>query len=276
MGTMKGTLDQISTTGETQTPDFKLTEVDGISLPLHTSYDALVDGTNGDVLLKRVDIQLGKSKMLANGLVEGTKGIKGKRVIVNVKSNASNLGELLQFVSKAKAPPVDGVLVIDAAMDLPQGKAKILSRLGLEGSVKAERVTFNKDTVQDKIDDLSRRGQGKPADMSIKNVTSQMQTKFVLNNGLLTYRGLSFTVDGASIRVDGTHSLRSKAVDLAGVVMLDATVSNTMTGFKSILLKPIDPLFKKKGAGTRLVITIAGTQNQPKIDVDFKKSIKGK
>lgn len=276
MGTMSGTLDQIQTTGETQTPDFKLTEVDGISLPLHTSYEALVDGTNGDVELKRVDIQLGKSKMLAKGLVEGTKGIKGKRVIVNVKSNASNLGELLRFVSKSKAPPVDGLLVIDAAMDLPQGKAKILSRLGLEGSVKAERVTFNKGAVQDKIDDLSRRGQGKPGDTSIQNVTSQMETKFVLNNGLLTYRGLSFNVNGASIRVDGTHSLRTKAFDLAGVVMLDATVSNTMTGFKSILLKPLDPLFKKKGAGTRLVVTIGGTQDQPKIDIDFGKSIKGK
>jgi hypothetical protein len=275
MGTMTGTLDQISTTGATETPDFKLTEVDGISLPLHTSYDALVDGTNGDVVLKRVDIQLGKSKMLATGLVEGTKGIKGKRIIVNVKSSASNLGELLRFVSKAKAPPADGVLVIDAAMDLPQGKAAILRRLALEGSVRAERVRFNKDTVQDKIDELSRRGQGKPDDESIDDVASRMQTKFVLSNGVLTYRGLSFAVNGATIHLDGTHSLRSKVVDLSGAVLLNATVSNTQTGFKSWLLKPIDPLFRKNGAGTRLVITVAGTQDQPKVSVDFKKSIKG-
>lgn len=276
MGKMAGTLDQITTTGETDTRDFKLTELDGISLPLHTSYDALVDGTNGDVVLKRVDVQLGKSKMRATGLVEGTKGIKGKRIIVNVKSDASNLGELLRFVSKSKEPPADGILVIDAAMDLPQGKAAILRRLALEGSVRAERLRFNKETVQDKIDELSRRGQGKPDDASIDDVASRMQTKFVLSNGLLTYRGLSFHVNGATIHLDGTHSLRSKAVELAGVVMLDATVSNTLTGFKSWLLKPIDPLFRKNGAGTRLVITVAGTQDQPTVSVDVKKSIKGK
>ena len=93
---MDGTIEQIATHGQTTTPDFRLTELDGDSLPLNTSYDALVDGTKGDVELKRVDITLGKSQLQARGIVEGTKGIKGKRVVVNVdSSSATDLGELL-------------------------------------------------------------------------------------------------------------------------------------------------------------------------------------
>jgi hypothetical protein len=275
-GAMNGTLDQISTRGETHTPDFRLTELDGASLPLDTSFEALVDGTKGDVELKRVDVQIGKSKMVARGLVEGTKGIKGKRVVVNLKSSSTDLGEMLRLVSKAARAPASGVLTLDTALDLPQGKAPILERLALEGSVKADRLKFSSDAVQDKIDELSRRGQGRPTDAAIDNVASKMATKFVLNKGVFTYRGLSFNVEGAQIRLDGTHSLRTKTVDFAGVVLLNATVSQTQTGYKSWLLKPFDPLFKKNGAGARLVITVAGTQDQPKVGLDFGKTIKGK
>ena len=275
-GAMGGILDTISTKGEAHVPDFKLTELDGRSLPLNTSYDAIVDGTKGDVELTRVDITLGRSKLNARGTVIGTKGIKGKRVVVNVTSKSADLGELLQFVSKAGPPPADGVLVIDAALDLPQGKEPVLDRVALEGSVGAERVKFANDLVQNKIDELSRRGQGRPGDASIDEVASRMSAKFSLKKGVFTYSGLSFNVQGARVELAGTHSLKSKVVDFSGVVLLNATVSNTMTGYKSWLLKPFDPLFRKNGAGTRLVITVAGTQDQPKVGLDIRRTLKGK
>lgn len=274
IGTMAGTIEQISTKGQTKTSDFRLTELDGVSLPLLTAYDAVVDGTKGDVELKRVDVTLGKSQFDIRGLIEGTKGVKGKRVVVNVKSSSASLGELLRFVSKAQ-PAADGTLVIDAAMDLPQGKAKVLERVALEGSVRAERVKFTKDVVQDKIDELSRKAQGRPEDTSIDEVASHMAAKFALQNGVFTYRGLSFKVQGAAVQLDGTHSLRSKTVDLSGVALLEATVSQTQTGYKSWLLKPFDPLFRKNGAGTRLAIKVAGTQDQPKIGLEIGRTLKG-
>ena len=274
IGKMSGTVEQISTSGQTKTPDFRLTELDGASLPLLTAYDAVVDGTKGDVELKHVGVTLGQSRFDARGVVEGTKGVKGKRVVVNVKSSSANLGELLRLVSKGR-PAADGTLVIDAAMDLPQGNEKVLQRLALEGSVHAERVIFTNDSVQGKIDELSRKAQGRPTDESIGDVASRMATKFALRDGVFRYEGLSFNVKGASIKLDGTHSLRAKTVSLSGVVLLDATVSQTQTGFRSLLLKPFDPLFRKNGAGTRLVITVAGTQDQPKIGLQLGPTLKG-
>jgi hypothetical protein len=52
-------------------------------------------------------------------------------------------------------------------------------------------------------------------------------------------------------------------------------VSQTLTGWKRWLLKPVDPLFRKKQAGTRLVIKVEGTQDQPKIALDLGKTLKG-
>lgn len=275
-GAMTGTIDEISTHGETHTPDFRLTELDGISLPLDASYAALVDGTKGDVELRGVDVTLGRSKFHARGLVEGTRGVRGKHVVVNITSAGADLGELLRLVSKAAAPPAQGNAVIDAAFDLPQGKQPVLDRLALAGSVRADRVIFTNGAVQGKIDELSRRGQGRPGDTSIDAVASRMFTNFSLADGAFTYRGLTFDVQGATIRLDGTHSLRSKAVDLSGVVLLKATASRTQTGFTSWLLKPFDPLFRKNGAGTRLAIKVTGTQDQPKVGLELRRTLKGK
>ena len=176
-GDVTGTIEQMATKGKTHVADFRLTELDGVSLPVDAVYDAMVDGTKGDVELNAVDVTIGKSKLFARGTVLGTSGVKGKRVVVNVKSRAANLGELLQFVSKAGPPPANGTLMIDAALDLPQGKQPILERLELQGSVRADRVTFSNVNVQDKIDDLSRKAQGRPTDTSIDEVASRMATK---------------------------------------------------------------------------------------------------
>jgi hypothetical protein len=41
------------------------------------------------------------------------------------------------------------------------------------------------------------------------------------------------------------------------------------TGWKSLLLKPIDPFFSKDGAGTEIPIRITGTQSEPHFGLDL-------
>ena len=52
--------------------------------------------------------------------------------------------------------------------------------------------------------------------------------------------------------------------DFHGTLRLDAKVSETMTGWKRWVLKPVDPFFSKQGAGTLIHIQIAGTSKEPK------------
>lgn len=276
IGTMNGVLERIATRGETRTPDFRLTALDGTALPLTTAYEALVDGTHGDVELTRVDIMLGRSRLQARGVVEGTHGLKGKRVVLNLTSDAVNLAELLQLTSKAQPSMARGTVTINAAFDLPQGEADVLKRLTLAGSFRADRLRFADGDVQEKIDTLSRRAQGRPNDRSIDNVASNVTSHFSLRQGVVTYRGLAFNVEGASIRLDGLHRLEPRTLSLYGEVLLDASASNTLTGFKRWLVKPFDPLLRRKGAGTRLVIRIEGTQDHPKVALELGPSLRGR
>jgi hypothetical protein len=50
---------------------------------------------------------------------------------------------------------------------------------------------------------------------------------------------------------------------------MDAKISQTVTGFKSVLLKIVDPLFGKEGGGSSIPIKIEGTRNDPKFGLDM-------
>jgi hypothetical protein len=87
----------------------------------------------------------------------------------------------------------------------------------------------------------------------------------------MTFSRLSFTVPGASLQLQGTFGLLSQALDFQGTLRLQARVSQTTRGIKSLLLKPIDPLFEREGAGTVLPIKITGTEGEPSFQVEIGK-----
>ena len=273
-GEMEGVFDRIATHGDTTTERFRIPRLKAGSLVLKTRYQAVVDGTKGDVELTAVDIQLGRSVLHARGVVEGTKGIKGKRVTLNVTSDAVDLADLLTFVTSTTPPAARGTLVLDTAFDLPRGDGDVLDRLELAGSFRAEQLAFTSADTQNKIDSLSRSGQGRPNDASISDVASRVRSVFVLANGILTFKSLAFDVRGASIRMAGTYALEPRAMSLSGEVRLVASASQTQTGFKSLVLKPFDPLLRDKSAGTLLAIHVRGTADKPDIGLDVGKTLK--
>jgi hypothetical protein len=128
--------------------------------------------------------------------------------------------------------------------------------------------------VEAKITSLSRRGQGKPRDEDFQNARFDMQGRFVLANSQVTFSSLSFGIPGATVQLQGTFGLLSQALDFHGTLRLQAKVSQTTTGIKSLLLKPIDPLFEREGAGTVLPIKITGTREEPSFRLEIGKALK--
>ncbi|MGB8987915.1 MAG: hypothetical protein WCC37_15050, partial [Candidatus Sulfotelmatobacter sp.] len=67
----------------------------------------------------------------------------------------------------------------------------------------------------------------------------------------------------------GDYSLDGRTFDLRGTARLDAKLSQMTTGWKSILLKPVDKFFSKDGAGTEVPVKITGTESEPHFGLDF-------
>jgi hypothetical protein len=67
----------------------------------------------------------------------------------------------------------------------------------------------------------------------------------------------------------GQYSLDGKTFDIHGKLRMDAKLSQLTTGWKSILLKPVDPFFSKHGAGTEVPFKVTGTNSEPHFGLDF-------
>jgi hypothetical protein len=275
-GQFDGTVDQLVATGWTKTPDFSIPKLRAAALPLSTTYRAMVDGTNGDVQLEHVEAQLAESTFTARGFIVGTKGIKGKRVLLDVTSKNARMRDMLRLTVRTSPPAMTGVASIIGSFDLPQGPADVIDKLRLKGKVSISRARFTSDLVQDKVDELSQRGQGRPKDATIDDVVSTIRTSFSMKDGALQVTDLSYLVPGANITLAGSYQFESGTLDFTGLALLQATVSQTQTGFRHFLLKPFDGLFRKDGAGTRLVLKVSGTVDEPKFGVDLGRTLKGR
>jgi hypothetical protein len=269
-GSFGGTLDQIDVKGTTTTPDFGL-DIGGTPLPLTTTFVALVDGTNGDTILHDVEARLGETPITAKGGVVHTPGRKGRTIILEATIDKGRLHDVLKLALDQAPPPMNGQISLRSHVNLPPGEPRVVDRLELDGEFTITGLRFESDLVQGKVDEFSRRGQGRPTDDAIDNVASTMQGGYRLKDGVLQFRQLRFGVRGALVQLSGHYVLRGGALDFRGTVRLDARASQTMTGWKSWIAKAFDPLLAKDGAGTVLPIKITGTAKEPKFGVEMGK-----
>jgi hypothetical protein len=58
-------------------------------------------------------------------------------------------------------------------------------------------------------------------------------------------------------------------VHLVGTLRMDTDISHTSTGFKSFLLKPLAPFFKKKKAGALVPIAVTGGPGKYQVSQDI-------
>jgi hypothetical protein len=270
-GTYQGTLGKISVNGKTDIPDFRLAS-SGHEVDLKTDFHAIVDGTDGDTYLEPVIARFLHSALTANGKVVRTAEPHGHDIELSVVINQARIEDLLQLAVKTEPPVISGPVVMHTRMSLPPGPESVIDRIKLNGTFKIVGGIFSSTKIQVRINDLSLRGQGKPqlveqaADMT---VPSQLNGTFRLDNSVMTFSQFEFSVPGARSDVHGQYSLDGNIFDFHGTLKLKAKLSQLTTGWKSILLKPIDPFFSKDGAGTEVPFRVTGTRSEPHFGMDF-------
>ncbi|MGH9510023.1 MAG: AsmA-like C-terminal region-containing protein [Terriglobales bacterium] len=260
-GRYQGVLERIEADGETSTPNFGLT-ISGHTLPLHTRFHAVIDGTNGETLLQPVDAQLGRSTLQANGGVVKTPNARGRTVALDVVVSNGRLEDLLSLAVKGE-PPLTGAVRFRTQFLLPPGEQDVVDRLGLKGRFIVSSAGFTGSEVKEKLKTLSRRGQGKPKDVDAGSEIFNLRGRFLLQDGILHLSDLHFRVAGAVVHLNGQYALRKEELDFRGTLRLQAKLSQTTTGVKSFLLKAVDPFFAKEGAGAVIPIKVTGTRSKP-------------
>jgi hypothetical protein len=269
-GEFGGQLERIQVKGETRTPDFRL-KLSDKAVPLTTRFEAVVDGTDGDTYLNSVDAKLASSAIAASGAVVGTPGVRGRTVQLKVEVTEGQIEDFLALAVKADRPVMTGRIALHTDFLLPPGPDDVVEKLRLDGEFDLSAARFSDPGVREKFAEMSQRAKGASGSPA-QDVMSDVEGRFKLARGILALTPVRFQIPGALVQLKGTYGLQSEALEFDGTLRMQATISEAAGGgVKSTLLKMVDPLFKKPGAGAVVPIRVRGTRQEPRFGLDVAK-----
>jgi hypothetical protein len=271
-GTYDGVLERIAVTGQTDTPGFQL-DSGRLPVPLRTRFKAVVDGTSGDTRLEHVDGMLGETPIRARGVVVRAKDVEGRLVSLDATVENGRIEDVLRLAVDTETAPMTGRVSVESKIVVPPGKEKVIDRLRLDGRFVLAEARFTSYDVQQRITALSRRARGKDAAAPGESVVSNLNGRFVLRDGVLRFSELAFAVPGAVVRLAGTYSIPTQAMDFKGHLLLDAELADTTTGVKATIAKIFQPMFRGPNGGTKLPIKVTGTRGKPEFGLDVRRAL---
>jgi hypothetical protein len=279
-GVFTGTLGDVAIQGSTDIPNFQL-DISDHPVPIHSDFQAEVNGLTGDTTLKRVDVRVLHSLLHAYGSVfrVGTPatGVTGHDTELTVDMGPRDHGrieDMLTLGVKTSPPVLRGAMVTHQRLSVPPGKVSVSQKMRLDGSFTISDVTFSNPGFQQTVDKLSMRAQGHPEQANPQQaqpVTSTLTGRFTEANAVVDVSELAMALPGATGELTGSYSLDGQKFDFRGLIRTQATASQMTTGLASKLLRLVDPLLQRNGAGLELPIVISGTKSSPKFGIDTKR-----
>ncbi len=267
-GNFHGPLDELQVTGETDTPNFALRTSSG-PVALHTDYSAVVDGTNGDVILNNVTATFANTTLVVRGKVVDLTPLRGRTIELDAATQKGRIEDLLRLAVRTDKPAMKGNARMKVKIDIPEKNEDLLERMRLDGQFTVSDGLFTNAKIQGRVNTLSHKAQGEPRLGAEGRQTSGLRGAFRMADGVVRFSRLEFGVQGAKLATAGTYNMDTGQLDFRGKLRLEASVSQTTTGIKSVLLKAVDPFFRGKNGGTVLPIKITGTKDMPNYSLDL-------
>lgn len=272
-GLFKGNLRTMEVETSVDVPNFAVT--DGRPTAVKGSMQTAFSGDNGDLDIHAIDLTIRESHIHATGSIKGD----AKATNLDITVERGRAEDLMQpFIHKEV--PITGPVALKSHAYLGPPGDGFIAKLRMTGSfdVPAEKLTDKK--TEKNLSAFSQRAQGKEkpntgVETNGKSPTgetdalSSIKGPARIENGVVQTSGLIFKVAGASAELNGTFRFRDEAVHLTGTLKMNTDISHTSTGFKSFLLKPLAPFFKKKNAGAVIPIAVTGLPGHYKVSQDI-------
>ena len=265
-GKFDGVLKHLNVSGSTDTPDFEVQD-GGHKVRLRSTFDAFVDATRGDTFLNRVEAEFRHTTIIAEGSVAGAEQGKGKVAKLRLASRDGRIEDILGLFT-SDGPPMSGPVSLSSSVEIPPGDMPFLNKVRLHGKFGVDEGSFTKPETQRDVDTLSAGARGKNKE-DPETVLTDLKGQVDLAGGVTKFSDLSFVVPGANARLHGTYNILNYKINLHGLMRVDTKISKTSGGVKSLMLKVMDPFFKKKPKGEVVPVHIEGTYEKPEFGLDL-------
>jgi AsmA-like C-terminal region len=272
-GKFSGKLIHIDISGATDTPDFQV-KSGGHAMRLTADFSAYVDAIHGDTFLQHVDANFWNTRVVAQGSIARSADGNGKTALIDLTADKARIEDLLRLFVAANRPPMSGSINFQARAEVPPGARRFLEKIKLQGSFGIAGGSFSSPSTQQGTNKLSADARGEKSSSDPETVIIDLSGRENLVGGTARLSDLSFGVPGAAARMDGTYNLITEKIDLRGLLKLDSQISSTQSGAKALLLKAVEPFFKKHKTKEIVPIRISGTYKHPSFGLDLAGSSK--
>lgn len=268
-GKFQGALGHIDVSGDADVPDFTVTSGKH-PVDLTVKFAAYVDAVRGDTFLKSVDADFGNTRILAQGSIAGIQGKPGKTANIHLNSDSARLEDVLRLFVPSNRPPMTGSIRLRADTEIPSGSLPFLRKVALRGWFEVQQGKFSTPKTQQGIDELSAKSRGEKPETQKGPAFGDMATNVTLQNGTANFPDMSFKVPGAAAHLRGTYNVVNEKIDLRGELHVETKISNTKSGPKAMVLRLMEPFFKKKKPGEVVPVRVSGTYEHPSYGLDLR------
>lgn len=260
-GEFKGSLEQMQVEASQTTPNFAVQ--DGKPTRVDATIQGSLKAANGDLAVQAIEVRIGQTAIHAAGTIEGNP----KKTNLDITVDHGRAQDVMRPFIHDEVPVSGPVSLKSHAYLGPPGDG-FVAKLRVTGNlnVPAEKITDH--DTEKSLSAFSQRAQGKQKNTGLASdpnapppgadVLSSLQGPVRIENGVASTSRLRFRIPGAETVLVGTYRFHDDAVHLTGDLKMDTDISHTATGFKSFLLKPLAPFFKKKNAGAVIPIAVTG------------------
>lgn len=272
-GVFKGTLASMEVETSTETRNFAVT--DGKPTPIDGTMRGTLSGSNGDLDIHAIELKIRETSIHAAGSIKGNPKLTNLDITVE-KGRAEDL--MQPFIHDDV--PITGLVWLKTHAYVGPPGDGFMERLRMTGELNVPAEKLSDRETEKNLSAFSERAQGnrtpntgldtdnKPTDAT-KDALSSLQGAVRIENGVVSTSRLTFKVPGAQATMAGTFRFDGEIAHLTGNLKMDTDISHTATGFKSFLLKPLPPFFKKKNGGAVVPIAVTGTPGHYQVSQDI-------
>jgi hypothetical protein len=280
-GRFSGPLRAIDASAVSDTPDFAV--ADGQPTHVSGAVRCTVNGINGDVFLNQVEVNNGRTTIRAHGQIAGSP----KTANVDLAVDQGRAEEILHPFMHENVPVIGVASLQSHAFVGPTGKP-FLQRLRVEGQFDLPGAKDTNAQVERSLSAFSARQQNPSAKADANplstqspdpsanqardqaEVLSSLAGPVTIRQGVIATPSLRFQIPGAHVQLHGTYNLNDQSVHLLGNLKMDAGISHATTGWKSLLIKPFSPFFKRKHhTGSEIPIAVTGAPGHYSVTQDI-------
>jgi AsmA-like C-terminal region len=262
-GNFKGTFAQMQVEGSSKTPEFEVTKTHH-KQSLETRFEALVNATNGDVVLQQLRAQYGKDVIDGRGtIVRAQNGQKA--AIFDLQCAKGRVEDTFYPFIHSPKSPLTGDVAFEMHVVIPGGSTPFLRKLELRSSFRIRNARFTHEETEKSIQKIATSPDQKdPQATALSDFNGMVSVK----NGTARFANISMEDQGASAWFRGNFNLIDERVDMHGKLKTEASLTKATHGIKAVFAKAIEPFFKKRPHETVVPVKISGTYSHPSFGLD--------